>query len=675
MATDSVIWREWFSGPAAPAIDHALRPARAGSVACLVLGVIIASAQARAEGWADGFEEPTALSARWEARGTRVEQAGGFGGSAAVTAAAGDRRGTMWRRSAAGQSVELTARMRVTSTDEGGAVVGFYPLVPPAEAGNPLTSAYPPTPDLTGNFVALRVVRARDEKDAEHAQLHLTYAHPYCGQSLPFRHPSGRLAPDTWYDLRMRVWPSDGMYLARAWQRRSGTAAWTVAADLWPGKRHVVAYEGFEPTCVAMTVSKGAFVDDVTVAASAAPQPPMRLPPAEPINGHRFTILSYSWSSPDTKYLHDNVVRMEKNPFDGVAVQVGYPRLDKGSVASNNDRDNLGWRVFSKHRLHDPRYTRDLTAPAIRDLTTTPFARYRSNYAVLVSYMTEPPTMDWFDDAWCANVAANAGLIATVAKEGGCEGILFDPEEYGCAFWSWPKLSEDPLYQHRTYAEVRAKVRQRGAEFVRAINAAYPAVRILSLHAWDTAMRYDCSRRVTQQLLPEVGYGLLPAFLDGMLEGSDDRTVIIDGVETSYWVDALPDFIDKANAVREECIELSAVPHLFRRKVRVGFALYLDRDHHSGRPWYSTDLAKNHWTPQRLASVVGNALAAGDGFVWIYSETATWLRDSEEAQIDTDIPQPAGVKFVPDSYRQALDDGRRRAEVLRAKFGPAPERQ
>ena len=676
MTPRNQVWCTDGSGRTVIRAHSALCSLRLSRAAFLVLASFVGLARVRGAAWEDGFDDRAVVSPPWEgAESVRVEEAGGFRGSAAVTAETGDRRGTMWRGSPAGQSVEVTARIRVSAIDEGGVVLGLYPFAPAAEAGNPLTPAFPPTPDLTGNFVGLRVVQPRGKAEADYAQLHLTYGHPYCGQSLPFRHPSGHLALNTWYDLKMRIWPSDGMYLARAWQRRSGSETWADVVDLWPGRRHVVAYEGFEPNCIAVTVSKGTFVDDITV--NPAPIPaPVRLLPVKPVNEHQFTVISFGWCTPDTKYLHDNVADVEKIPFDGATVQVGYPRRDKGSAWSNNDRDNLGWKVFSKYRLYDPRYTGDLTGPAIRDLATTPFKRYRSNYLAIVSYLPDPAmgTMDWFDDTWCANVTANARLMATVVREGGSEGILFDPEEYGCGFWSWPKLRKDPLYRDRTYEEVRTKVRQRGAEFARALNEACPGIRILSIHAWDTVMRYDNTQPVTRELLSEVGYGLLPAFLDGILEGSDDRTVIIDGIETAYWIDALPDFVDKARTLREECIELSDFPDLFRQKVRVGFAVYLDRDHHPERPWYPSELEKNHWTPERLAYIIGNGLAAGDGFVWVYSETANWLRDSEASKIDPEIPHP-DVGYVSPAYRQALAAGRRRAEQLRKRFGTSAERR
>ena len=636
------------------------------SAACLLLAGVFVSGPSWGDGWADGFDRSTFVSLFWQQVDCiRIEAGSGFRGSGAVTGTADGRRyGGMWRRSPAGKSVELTARIRVSSATEWtGAVLGLTPAARAANDGSPLTPKYPPTSDLTGNYLAVRVVKPRGEENANCAQLQLTYGNPYCGQSLPFGR--GRLDLDTWYDVKLQVWPSESVYLATAWYRRSGSPAWTAVEDLWPGKRHVVAYEGFDPAYVAVTVSQGTFVDDVT-AKAVQPPSPARLPWPERVNDHQFTILSLSWSTPDTKFLHDNVAEMEKIPIDGWATYAANPRLPKGRACWGTGKGDLGWEVFQNKRA-----TRDLIEPAISDLKTTRFTRFRSNYIAIVSYL-DGGTMDWFDDAWWDNIAENARLQATLAREGGCEGILFDPEEYGCAFWGGPGLSKDPLYQDRTYEQTQAKVRQRGREFARAINAAYPGVRILSLHAWDTATRYDVTRWVTKDRLSEVGYGLLPAFLDGVLEGSDDRTVIIDGVETTYWVDALPDFVRKARRVKTEGIKLSDVPDLFKRKVRVGFAIYLDRDH-TAQPWNSSDPNTNHWTPDRLALVVGNALAAGDGFVRIYSETATWHLNSEDGKgIDFGHPvrnSPGVMKFVPDAYRQALDEARQRAKALTQLHG------
>jgi hypothetical protein len=638
-------------------------------VARVALAVVVLSTYVGLAGlccgaeWLDRFEHRASVGEPWDkAEGIAVDATGGFKESAAVTGVAvGRPYGTLWRKAPAGPALEVTGKIRVAS-GEGwtGALLGLSPTIEP-DPGDPLTPAYAPSAALRGDYLAVRVVKPRGDEKGQ-AQLLLTYANPACGQTLPYR--LGKLETGVWYDVRMQVWPSDGVYLATAWYRRAGAQAWTTAADNWPGKRHVVAYEAFAPTYVMAVASAGAWLDDVKVR-TIRPPGQKALPPARTINPQPFTLVSLSWSSPDTRFFAVNLATMGKTPFDGWATYAAWPRLEQGRALYGWGTGDLGWEVFQNKRA-----TPEQVQPAIADLKPVRASRFRSNYIANVSYLNNA-TMDWFDDGWWATIAENGRIQAFLAKEGGCEGILLDPEMYGCSFWGWPALSKDPLYRGKTYAQVQAQVRQRGREFARAINSEYPGIRILSLHGWDTALRYE-DPPATQANLPERNYGLLPAFLDGMLEGSDDETVIVDGCEATYWVDAFPDFAERAESLRKEGRRLSTVPALFRQKVRVGFAIYLDRDWR-GSPWNSVKPDANHWSPERLALVVGNALAAGDGLVWIYSESATWHLDSADRTIAPYVKDVgwhgAAMSFVADGYRQALDAGRRRACELRDKYG------
>jgi len=370
---------------------------------------------------------------------------------------------------------------------------------------------------------------------------------------------------------------------------------------------------------------------------------------AEPL-----TIIEYSWTTVDTKYLHDNVAEMEKRPFDGVCVFVAHPRLPNGSVFSGSGSGDLGWEVFQNARIEP-----EAIDGAIDDLKTTPFRKFRSNYAVIVSYLPDKQTMNWFDDAWWTNIAHNAKLVATVAKEGGCEGIMFDPEEYGCRFWGYPQLKDDPLYKDRTYAQVAAKVKERGAQYMRAINGAFPDVRILLLHAWESLIRWSKGDR---KRCAEIGYGLLPDFLDGMLEASHENTVFIDGIEHGYYVEKREEFEAMARRVKEEGPAFSSAPEIFRKKVRTGFGIWMDRDRH----WDPVNLEKNFWTPEKFTRAVTHALVVSDGFVWIYNERPTWLLDSPDAKLGGGIgfgspSRKNTIKWLPRAYWNALHQARTNA--------------
>ena len=368
----------------------------------------------------------------------------------------------------------------------------------------------------------------------------------------------------------------------------------------------------------------------------------------------KVTIIEYSWTTVDTKYLHDNVAEMEKRPFDGVCVFVAHPRLPKGSVLSGAGRGDMGWEVFRNVRIEPT-----AVAGAIEDLKATPFKTFRSNYAVVVSHLSDQQTMDWFDDGWWGNITHNANLLARAAKEGGCEGIMFDPEEYGCRFWGYPQLAEDALYEGKDYGEVAEKVKQRGGEYMRAINAAFPDARILLLHAWESLIRWSKGDR---KRCAEIGYGLLSDFLDGMLEASHEDTIFIDGIEHGYYVEKLAEFEAMSRRVREEGPGFSSAPAIFRKKVRTGFGIWMDRDRH----WDPVGIEKNFWTPEKFTKAVTNALLASDGFVWIYNERPTWLLDSADAKLGggIDFGDPGRnetIKWLPRVYWEALEKAREAA--------------
>ena len=67
------------------------------------------------------------------------------------------------------------------------------------------------------------------------------------------------------------------------------------------------------------------------------------------------------------------------------------------------------------------------------------------------------------------------------------------------------------------------------------------------LHAWEDVLSRtaDDFERLTLQ-----GRTLTMPFLDGMLEGSTDETVIMDGIENGYYVDEVEEFRIMTDRVR-----------------------------------------------------------------------------------------------------------------------------
>gem|GEM_PF-4484929 len=375
-------------------------------------------------------------------------------------------------------------------------------------------------------------------------------------------------------------------------------------------------------------------------------------------------IVEYSWTTPDTTFVKHNIQMMEKRPLDGVCLRVPEPRFPYGTILSGTGRGGVGWAFFQNKR-----FARETVQAAIRDLEETEFHKFTHNYLVMVTYLPDKQVVNWYDDDWWGNVLHNTDLLAEFAAATNCEGIMFDPEEYGCKIWSAVDLLNEPVYQGRDYDQLAAKVRERGRSFIQTINRRFPAPQIFVLHAWE-----DVLRRVAdnfERLRTDGGRMLTMAFLDGMLEASDPDTVIMDGIENGYYVETAADFAVKADRVRRYGPLLSAVPDAFRRKVRTATGIWLDR----WRSWDPVDPEKNGWTPQGLEDVLVNALSANDGFIWLYLERPTFWLDASDAKLAGGVTPATGVgdytsrneeiKWVPPVYWEAVNRARARAQQAR----------
>ena len=323
-------------------------------------------------------------------------------------------------------------------------------------------------------------------------------------------------------------------------------------------------------------------------------------------------LIEYGWDAPNTAYLREHVREMEKRPFQGVVLRVTRttePRL-------GGTEETLGWRVFGRERFQPADYEH-----AIEDLRATPFRAFTDNFVQVISM----PGLDWFDPEWSA-VAFNAGVLARVAKQGGCVGLMFDPEQYGgLEFWSYGALPEARRKQV-SLEQAASKVRERGGEFMRAVNGEFPNIKILCL--FGPAMTPG-----------NAAYDLLAPFYEGMCRAAAEGTEIIDGYEQAYAFSKEADFQEGRKRMGKTR-DLFEDKGCFDRVMRAGFGLWLD--HNSGRRggWFPGQPEKNQFTPETWRSAVHYGLSQSDRYVWIYSERLNWWDgsvvgpDYEDAQRD-----------------------------------------
>ena len=317
---------------------------------------------------------------------------------------------------------------------------------------------------------------------------------------------------------------------------------------------------------------------------------------------HGKKIVEYGNDAQNTASVRQHIREYEATlPFDGLVI----------SISAKNG-ETLGWKLFSTEKLDPADFDK-----AIDDLKACRSKKFTDNFIQTIS---TPATTDWFDPKW-SNVAYNASLFARAAKQGGCKGIMFDAEMYLGRIWGYIMPDGKPRPGH-TVEEYRAMARQRGREFITAINKEFPDITVLCLYGMSLPY-LQIGGDMAQ--FDTASYMLLAAFYDGMSEAATPKTVIVDGFEFSYGYKTREEFVKARKIILEDSKKVSANPEAFREHVRVGFGLFPDYD--VDVPWHpdAPDSSKNYFTPAGFRAAANYALETSDKYVWVYSSKMHWL--------------------------------------------------
>jgi hypothetical protein len=331
-------------------------------------------------------------------------------------------------------------------------------------------------------------------------------------------------------------------------------------------------------------------------------------------------LIEWGWDEPDTGFMRANIEKMERFPFDGL---IFHAKTDKGA--------NLAWEVWGNQRFTAADFAR-----AIDDLKETKFNRFTDRF---LRVNVTPGKVDWFDDDAWASVVNNFKVAAHVAKEGRCKGFMFDTEQYDGAVTLFDYRQQKDK-DNRTFAVYQAKVRQRGREWIQAINKQFPDITILLTFGYEMSFR-RAEKPMDRSTAP---YGLLADFLDGVLEACTKETALVDAWEFSYAYKERKQFEDAYETITSKALDQTAVPKKYTRQVKAGFGLWMD---HRRKDWDAVDFSKNHFTPAEFESAVRSALDVSDEYVWIYTERPRWWTN----------------EMLPPQYIEALANARERATL------------
>jgi hypothetical protein len=336
----------------------------------------------------------------------------------------------------------------------------------------------------------------------------------------------------------------------------------------------------------------------LSVSAVAAPPADARRPKK---------LIATGWDHPDSRRLRENLLEMEKRPFDGVVIELVGRIDEKKTCYLRGAFVNEPWR-------------QEWFQSCVDDLRACKSKRLTDNF---ISIGANPGNVDWFDDEGWAAIVEHWRIAAWVAKQSGCKGLLFDPEPYAPPHAQFGYAAQPQRAKH-TFDEYCEKARQRGRAVIEAVAKEYPDI-VLFCYFMNSVNATATGQANPRRVLEGSGYGLYPAFIDGWLDAVPPTITLVDGCESAYLYNSRQQFVESALAMKGACQELVSPENRakYRAQVQVSFGIYLDAYWNPKEsPWYID--APGGSRVDRLRANVGTALEAADEYVWIYGEKFRW---------------------------------------------------
>ena len=371
-------------------------------------------------------------------------------------------------------------------------------------------------------------------------------------------------------------------------------------------------------------------------------------------------LIEWGWDEPDQTFLAAHIAQMEGKPFDGVVLHLTVPGVPPHLA-------NFSWH------LADHQYQWHELQPAVEQLRRVQFRRFRHNFLRVNLNPTDQP-LDLLDDAAWETLLANLRLAARIARDGGLRGLMVDPEAYAAPDQSdgRPRFN---AFDHRRrvvgdapFEEYRSAAFQRGRHVAAALGDAAPDLVLLFAFAYS----FPCRSSLPE---PEQAYGLLPAFVDGILVDKPKEMEVVEGYEPSYPFRSCHQFQEAYRRLRVECRRLSLSPQQYDQDLQIGFGIWMDnqsgqpcaayREEGKSCPWADPTLysegARHLVDPRLFGDAVASALDLTDKYVWIYSEEPKWWT----------VARPDGEN-LPAEFVQAIEEARDTAVARKGSICPKP---
>lgn len=335
----------------------------------------------------------------------------------------------------------------------------------------------------------------------------------------------------------------------------------------------------------------------------------------------RVHIITTGWNAPTVQQFDRDGEDFRRGPVDGSGVIVRAT----GSTATPLARAH-GPGVWPDDWFTETEAVLDRIDPDLAG----------GSYLVLNA---NPGNADLLDDAAWKDVVDHWRIAARLARRGHFRGLIFDPEPYTQPFGQF-NYAKQRLAPENPFAAYADAARRRGRDVMTAVQAEFPGIEILSYfwmsyliddHRWlgPTPLNAGGNRRPDfDSCLDGHEYGLLPAFFSGLLDVADSNVTFIDGCEHAYWFETDAAFADHADRVRNRgrMVVEESVREKYDRQVKVGMPIYMDIMHPTAIEKWTLHPARLDRTAV-LADQLRRAIAASDGWVWVYGESGSWWPD------------------------------------------------
>ena len=358
-----------------------------------------------------------------------------------------------------------------------------------------------------------------------------------------------------------------------------------------------------------------------------------------PLSGKR--VISFGWDMPVARHFGEHARRLQNSGLDGIAVNFSR-RYEGPNPGGQDDVYDMRyrWVHWEPVRLTEIQHNIDALKTANRHRLKHNFlVMYPSSNATSVSpaqffiwdkekydparFKPFRPNKAGEPQSWPADpyqyfraFKGNMVLAARLCRELGLVGFCIDQETYGRGpmnhTWPMEVFGED-------VETIRSRVRKNVANVFEAVCAEFPNIQILLIPGGRYEADWDHEDSLSM------------AFTDGVLMGLGPQAALHDGQEKAYDLSLHKRFVELKQATRNKGLRYSAVPDLYRKRMKYSFGIWLDFRSTSYGGWYD-DSYLNHFTASDFGDALHNALYESDDYVWIYNEQAImwpaeWRKD------------------------------------------------